>query len=297
MKAAIDIGSNTVRMLIGDVLCERVAPQRYFRSVTRLGGDYDPMHGLSAAASQRTLCALEAFATVLKERNPTCLRVVATEAVRRAVNRQQFVGEVRARTGLSVEILAGKEEAELTFSGAFSALQPSPLAALIFDIGGGSTEFILCKAGKRLWAKSYPLGVIRLAEAPDSAHGIEGILNTLVEDLRLAGWAPLLASASCELVGTAGTVTTLAAMDLAMTEYDWQRINNHVLPQSTLQALHERLLPLAPPARELIAGVEKGRGDLILPGAEIVLALLHVLGKDQMRVSDFGLLEGVLLSM
>lgn len=298
MKVAIDVGSNTVRMLIGESSCGRVIPQHYFRHVTRLGGGYDPIIGISAEASELTLSSLELFAQELHEINPACLRAVATEAVRRAVNGQQFVADVLARTGIVVEILSGEEEASLSSSGVIAGLQPQPDAALIFDIGGGSTEFIIIKEGNRLWQKSYPLGVISLAEAKeDSSQCIENILTELSEDLRIAGLASLLASRSCELVGTAGTVTTLAAIDLAMAEYDWQQINNYVLPQSTLYSLYERLRPLSSVERELIIGVENGRGDLILPGVEIVLTLLNVLGKDYLRVSDFGLLEGVLLAM
>lgn len=297
MKAAIDIGSNSVRMLVGEVVGDQVDPGHYSRHVTRLAGGYDPLTGISAEASERTLCALELFAQFCNKNNPTCIRAVATEAVRRAVNRQQFVAAVLARTGFVVEIIDGVEEAVLSSAGVLAALKPQPDAALIFDIGGGSTEFIVIKGGKRLWQKRYPLGVVSLAEASDSEMGIESVLTALDEDLRVAGLSSLLASEECELVGTAGTVTTLAALDLAMTEYDWQRINNYVLSQAALYSLYERLFPLTPPERELLAGVEKGRGDLIIHGAAIVLSLLRLLDKDRLRVSDFGLLEGILLSM
>lgn len=297
MKAAIDIGSNSVRMLIGEVVCDQVVPEHYFRQVTRLAGGYDPLTGISDEAGERTLCALELFEKSLDRAKPTCTRVVATEAVRRAVNAPHFVADVLARTGFTVEIIDGNEEAALSSAGVLAGLKPQPSAALIFDIGGGSTEFIVIKGGKRLWQKSYPLGVVTLAETPDPALAIEGTLSVVEEDLRLAGMSSLLASEECELVGTAGTVTTLAALDLAMAEYDWQRINNYVLSQAALLSLYERLLPLTPPERELLAGVEKGRGDLIIQGAAIVLSLLHLLDKNCLRVSDFGLLEGILLSM
>lgn len=297
MKAAIDIGSNSVRMLVGEVINGQVVPQHYFRHVTRLAGGYHPLTGISPEASERTLCALEFFAKSLAKMKPTCVRVVATEAVRRAVNGPQFAADVLARTGFAVEIIDGVEEAVLSSAGVLAGLKPQPAAALIFDIGGGSTEFIVINAGKRLWQKSYPLGVVSLAEASDSGIGIERVLIELAEDLRVAGWSSLIASESCELVGTAGTVTSLAALDLAMTEYDWQRINNYVLPQSTLLSLYARLFPLTSSEREQLPGVEKGRGDLIVHGAAIVLSLMNRFCKDRLRVSDFGLLEGILLSM
>jgi exopolyphosphatase/guanosine-5'-triphosphate,3'-diphosphate pyrophosphatase len=297
MKAAIDIGSNSLRMLVGEVVDDQVVPQHYFRHVTRLGGDYDPRTGISAAASARTLSALEIFAQILDRMKPICTRAVATEAVRRAVNGQQFVADALKRTGFTIEIIDGKEEALLSSAGVLAGLKPQPASALIFDIGGGSTEFIVIREGKRLWQKSYPLGVVSLAEAPDPDLVIERVLTMLAVDLRLADLSPLLAEAGCELVGTAGTVTTLAALDLAMTEYDWQRINNYLLPQATLHTLYKRLLPLPAAERELLPGVEKGRGDLIVHGAAIVLFLMNLLRKEQLRVSDFGLLEGILLSM
>jgi exopolyphosphatase/guanosine-5'-triphosphate,3'-diphosphate pyrophosphatase len=297
MKAAIDIGSNSLRMLVGEVVGDQVVPVHYFRHVTRLAGGYDPLTGISAEASERTLSALELFAQFCKKNKPSCIRAVATEAVRRAVNRQQFVAAVLARTGFVVEIIDGVEEAVLSSAGVLAALRPQPDAALIFDIGGGSTEFIVIKGGKRLWQKSYPLGVVSLAEASDSGTGIERVLTVLANDLRVAGLSSLLVSECCELIGTAGTVTTLAAYDLAMTEYNWQRINNHILSQTTLRSLYARLLPLTPSEREQLPGVEKGRGDLIVHGAAIVLSLLNLLRKERLRVSDFGLLEGILLSM
>lgn len=297
MKAAIDIGSNSVRLLVGEILCDQVVPQHYFRRITRLAGGYDPNVGISTEASARTLSALELFAQVLEKIKPDNIRVVATEAVRRAVNGQQFVADVLMRTGFTIEIIDGDEEASLSSAGVLAGLKPQPAAALIFDIGGGSTEFIVIKSGKRVWQKSYPLGVVSLAETQEPGLVIEKVLTRLTEDVRVAGLSPLLASEVCELVGTAGTVTTLAALDLAMIEYDWQRINNYMLSQSTLLSLYERLLPLTAVARELLPGVEKGRGDLIVHGAGIVLALMKLLRKEHLRVSDFGLLEGTLLSI
>ena len=265
MKAAIDIGSNTLRMLVREIfVVTKSSPHTYFRHVTRLGGAMTRSTGISAEASERTLCALESFAQVLDKMKPTRTRAVATEAVRRAVNGQQFVDDVLARTGLIVEIIDGDEEALLSSAGVLAGLNPQPITALIFDIGGGSTEFIVINGGKRLWQKSYPLGVVSLAEAPEPGFVIDKVLIVLAEDIRLAGLFPLLASEGCELVGTAGTVTTLAALDLVMSEYDWQRINNYILTQSTLLSLYERLLPLTPAERERLPGMEKGRGDLIV---------------------------------
>ena len=297
MKAAIDIGSNSVRMLLGEVVGDQVIPYHYFRHITRLAGGYDPQAGISVAASARTLSALEVFGQRLGQIKPSCTRAVATEAVRRAINGEKFVADVLERTGIPVEIINGDEEAALSSAGVLAGLQPPPVAALIFDIGGGSTEFIVIKDRQRLWQKSYPLGVVSLAETPKPELVIAEMLTVLANDLRAAGFHSLFTVADCELIGTAGTVTTLAAFDLAMSEYNWQRINNYVLSRSALLSLYQRLLPLSATERELLPGIEKGRGDLIAHGADIVLALMTLFRKAALRVSDFGLLEGTLLSM
>jgi len=297
VKAAIDIGSNSVRMLFGEVVGDQIVPRHYFRHITRLAGGYNPHIGISAEASARTFSALDVFAQLLEKTKPISCRAVATEAVRRAVNGERFVADVLERTGISVEIINGEEEAVLSSAGVLAGLQPQPVDALIFDIGGGSTEFIVIKDRKRLWQKSYPLGVVSLAENPNPEIVIAERLAILENDLRVAGFHSLLAGVGYELIGSAGTVTTLAAVDLDMREYDWQRINNYVLSRSALLSLYKRLCSLSTTERELLPGVEKGRGDLIVHGAVIVLALMKLTCKDAVRISDFGLLEGTLLSM
>lgn len=297
MKAALDIGSNTVRMLLGESLAGRVCPERYLRTITRLGGGYDQQMGISADAAERTIVTLEAYARVLEEVRPEQVRAVATEAVRRAVNRNDFVEAVLRRTGISVEIISGAEEAALSCVGVLSALEARPLSALIFDIGGGSTEFVVLQGEETLWQKSYPLGVVSLAEAAQPAQAITQCLAELAADLRAVGLLDAVRSVACVPVGTAGTVTTLAAIALGMVTYDWRRVNNFELTITALQQMQQRFLPMTPSEREAVPGMEPGRGDLIVHGMEIVLGLLELCGKKRLRVSDFGLLEGVLLSM
>lgn len=297
MKAALDIGSNTVRMLLGEPMAGRICPERYLRTITRLGGGYDPQVGIAADAAERTIVALEAYARVLAEVRPEQIRAVATEAVRRAGNRNVFVEAVRRRTGISVEIISGAEEAAFSCAGVLAALDPRPGSALIFDLGGGSTEFVVLQGDETLWQKSYPLGVVSLAEAAQPAQSIAQLLTELAEDLNKVGLLDAVRSAACVPVGTAGTVTTLAAVALGMTNYDWRRINNFELTSIALQQMQQRFLPLTPSEREAMPGMEPGRGDLIVHGMEIVLGLLDLCGKERLRVSDFGLLEGVLLSM
>jgi exopolyphosphatase/guanosine-5'-triphosphate,3'-diphosphate pyrophosphatase len=296
MRAAVDVGTNTVRMLFGEVLNGRVVPDSYHRRITRLGGGATIEKGLTPEAMERTLSALTEMGGILRSSGVGAIRAVGTAALRNAVNGFHFVETVRSVSGIPLEIIDGDEEATLCARGVLSALSPRPDRCLIFDIGGGSTEFILSQGDELIFQRSYPLGVVHLCDQfpdPDRQRmRIEGILDRFLDDLPSDGDA-----AGCTLVGTAGTVTTLAALQLGMTQYDWRRVNNLVIGIENLQGMARRLAHLLPEERESLPGMEKGRGDLILPGIRIVLGILERLGRRQVTVSDFGLLEGALLSL
>lgn len=296
MRAAIDVGTNTVRMLFGEVLNGRVLPASYYRRITRLGGGATIEKGLSPEAMERTLSALTEMGAILRSSGVDAVRAVGTAALRNAGNGAHFVEKVRSVSGIPLEIIDGDEEASLCAKGVLSALRPRPDRCLIFDIGGGSTEFIVSHGDELIFQRSYPLGVVHLCEhfpSPDRQRmRIGKILDRFLDDLAAGGDA-----AGCTLVGTAGTVTTLAALHLEMTQYDWRRVNNLVLGIEDLERIDHRLAPLRPEDREALPGMEKGRGDLILPGIRIVLGVLERLKRRQVTVSDFGLLEGTLLSL
>jgi exopolyphosphatase/guanosine-5'-triphosphate,3'-diphosphate pyrophosphatase len=299
--AAIDVGSNTVRLLIGDTDGRTIIPRRYFRRITRLGGGFDPNTGLAAPAIARTLAAIREIEEVLRTEPVSSLRMVGTEALRRAGNNGRVVADVAAATGWSLEIIAGDEEARLSAAGARVALVPLPETYLLFDIGGGSTEFTLQQGAEILYHRSFPLGVVSLAErAPTPLQRSAAICSTLdllQKDLAGCGALPLLEGAQTLLVGTAGTVTTLAALKLRMRDYDWRKVNNQELERDYLRSLHQMLSHLSCEERLALPGMEAGREDLIVAGIEIVLAILQRFEKPALKVSDFGLLEGVLLSL
>ncbi len=270
--------------------------------ITRLGGGWSEREGLAPDAMERTLFALARMAETVRASGATAVRVVGTQALRVSCNGQEFAGRVRAETGFPLEIITGGEEAELSARGVLAALHPSPERHLIFDIGGGSTEFIYWHQGRILFSNSYPLGVVSLAEqyggVEEQVQHIQAILDQLTCDLNASlGPGGLGEDRPCLFVGTAGTVTTLAAMDLGMVDYDWRRINNHVLHHHRLQGMLEALLPMPVSEREKVPGIEQGRGDLIVPGLQVVLSVLHHFGSDRLHVSDFGLLEGALMSL
>ncbi len=248
---------------------------------------------------ERTLSALREFAEILVENGIKKVRCVGTEVLRTAANAPEFVRQLAEKTGMSLEIVAGEREARLTAAGVLGALDPRPADCLIIDIGGGSTEFILCHAGVALLHRSYPLGAVRLAEDFTDTASMRVCIDTILEKFRAEveekNLLRFIVTPECHLIGTAGTVTTLAALQLQMSPYDWRRVNNLVLRKSNLCELRKLLVPLSVAAREKLPGMEKGRGDLIVPGLHILLAVLDLFSFELLTVSDFGLLEGVLL--
>lgn len=300
MLAAIDVGSNTLRMLIGEFVAGRLQKENYFRQITRLGGGYVPGKGLAAESMERTLSALCSFSRQLQHDQVRTVRAVGTAALRRAENRLQFLEMVQQRTGLQIEVIDGREEAELSAAGVLTVIEPLPKTSLIVDIGGGSTEFILCRGREYLFQQSYPLGVVRLSEEaanePQRRQLILAMLRELQLALRRAGH-PLNAYPGCQLIGTAGTVTTLAAMQLRMVDYDWRLINNQTLNLVWLKTALAQVAPMPLEQRASLPGLEEGRADLIVPGLEILISLCKFTGKEQLKVADSGLLEGVLLTM
>jgi exopolyphosphatase/guanosine-5'-triphosphate,3'-diphosphate pyrophosphatase len=299
MRAAVDVGTNTVRLLLGEERDGRVVPDRYYRRITRLGGGFTSEMGLSPQAMERTLSALTEIGEILRSSGVNTVRAVGTAALREAPNGVSFAEKIRSAARIPLEIIDGIEEATLCARGVLSALSPRPDHCLIFDIGGGSTEFILTRGSEPMFQRSYPLGVVRLCEQVPSLDQqtvrIGQILERFQADLAVAGWERVAAGST--LVGTAGTVTTLAALQLEMTQYDWRRVNNLVLGVEDLKRMASRLAPLSSEERESLPGMEKGRGDLILPGLGIVLGILEHFGRSQVTASDFGLLEGALLSL
>lgn len=295
MFATIDIGSNTVRMLVGH--CRQGVLQlcRYERSITRLAGGFSSTSELAPASMERTCATIVDFADILKNENISCLRVVGTAALRRANNRGLFIDRILQLTGLKIEIIDGDEEARLMTSGVLSVITPSPEQAVIFDIGGGSTEIVCFDQGQIQFQHSYPVGVVKLAEECPSVAQRQQLISDLTDHFIRACPRQIIKSPTLQLIGTAGTMTTLAAVDLSLTSYDAALVNNHKLDLVWLEQLYQHLLTLTPAQCEIIPGMEPGRGDLIPAGIEIAVALAQALAVKQISVSDAGLLEGVFI--
>lgn len=295
MNAAVDVGSNTVRMLLGDCPNGELRPHRYERQITRLAGGFTAVQGLAEDSMERTLAVLKQFADILSTESVERVRAVGTEALRRAVNGPAFVQRVRETTGLPLEIISGTEEAGLMTRGILSVIDPLPENALLVDIGGASTELVCVSRGEILAQQSYPFGVVRLCDGNADDTQIRGTVAAALEDIGQQLKSTGLVVADCELIGTAGTVTTLAAIHQQLISYDASLINNHFISTDWLKCLEAKLESMTVPEREALPGMEKGRGDLILPGLRVVLGLLQDCLRPGIKVADSGLLEGILL--
>jgi exopolyphosphatase/guanosine-5'-triphosphate,3'-diphosphate pyrophosphatase len=297
--ATIDLGTNTVRLLVVEVAGDdrwRVIEQD--QRVTRLGEGLARSGRLGDIPAARTAAVVAEYVGRARAHAADRIRIVATSAVREAANGRDFSRMIEAMTGRAVEIVSGEDEARLTVLGILRGLGRTPARLLAVDIGGGSTEFIAADRGRIVAAASLRLGVVDLAERypfPDRvdrvrydamAAEIRGRLRAeLPGDIRAAG-ADLL-------VGTAGTVTTLAALDLGLTEYDAARVQGHRLSRARIEALRDRLGALSVTERARLPCLEPGRADLIVPGVAIVLAALDVTAAADVLVSDWGLREGI----
>jgi exopolyphosphatase / guanosine-5'-triphosphate,3'-diphosphate pyrophosphatase len=298
--AAIDLGSNTVRLLVVEIAPAggwRVIDQD--QRVTRLGEGLAAHGRLGDAPMARTAATVGEYAERAARAGARETRIIATSAVREAANGGAFVAALGRATGVSVRVVSGEDEARLTVRGIVAGLGRPAARLLAFDIGGGSTEFTLARDGEVVAAVSLKLGVVPLAERYPFPGAVEWpryrALEREVRD-RLAAELPagILDSGVSDLVGTAGTVTTLAALDLGLATYDAGRVQGHRLARAAVERLRDRLGALSVRGRGELPCLEPGRADLILPGVAIVLAALDTTRTAGVVVSDWGLREGIM---
>ncbi len=300
--AAIDVGTNTLRLLIAEAVShDDFIILHEEQEITRLGEGLIPSRLLQDGPWRRSLVVLRRFAEVTRSFKAEGVAAVATSAVREAMNREELVAEIARETGLTVRVIDGREEARLTLLGVRRGLRLGSWRILVMDVGGGSTEFVLAKGEAIEAIVSTGLGVVKLTEqyllsdppTPGELLALQHVVARRIDRLR----SELPALEGTQLVGTAGTLTTLAAIDLGLVTYDWEKVQGHCVSLATVRELLDRLASLPLPDRRGIPGLESGRADVILAGAAIVAASLERLGYKEIRVSDGGLREGILLDL
>ncbi|MBU0674397.1 MAG: hypothetical protein KJ950_07130 [Proteobacteria bacterium] len=297
-SCAIDLGTNSFRLLIDSPLRPASIPAIKKLITVRIGQDVVTTGQICPEAMERGLSALAEFRREMEIARPCFCRCCGTEALRRAQNSPLFIKKAEKILGCAVELIDGTQEAALTAAGVFASLclPTGPAEIIIADVGGGSTEVIvLSRHGKIVQSASFSIGAVSLTEAEDgdmktSALGIfRKDLNDFID--------PLAKNKNqFTLIGSGGTATAMAALELKLETYDGTRVQGHGLTRSMIDLFHHRLSAIPPGSRSLLPGLEEGRGDIILAGMEIYQELLATIGGEGMIVSDAGLLEGILLS-
>ena len=305
LHASIDVGSNTLRLLIGESKDKRVHVTCYKRTITRLGTDIHRTGKLQNAPVESSIAVLRNFSSLISSYNVKHVKAVATSALREASNADIFIQRVLAETGISIEVISGEKEAELTLKGILASLPEHAASGyqslLIVDMGGGSTEWVFYKNNTCLGRGSIPLGVIKLygeciKTDPVSMTDISCLNNEIAPHLHtLSNHVGHSIDTITHLIGTAGTFTTLAAIDLELETYEREKIHLHRLSLPGLYYMSQNLFSLTLEARKNVRGLEAERADLIIPGIQFTIKLMEFFHFQELFISDYGLLEGVLL--
>jgi len=300
--AGVDIGTLTCRLLIADLLPGgRLREVRSDRRILRLGEGVDQTKQLSVTAMDRVVQCLREWREMIDASHVDAAAVVATSAVRDATNRDEFLDRVKHEAGFEIELISGEEEARRTMLGIRSGLPIRVTDVLALDIGGGSTEFILDRPGQNPVVRSIDIGVVRLCERllhhdPPTDEEVREAREWIARETK-AAVAGMDSYHTATFVGTAGTVTSLAAMAQQLPTYEPSRIHNYQLQLSTIQTLEQTLLSHNKTDRVGLPGLEKGREEVIAAGAIIIRTIMETLGISAVLVSDLGLREGVLKSI
>jgi len=305
--ATIDIGTNSVLLLVAESESKSelgleggaLRPLLERATVTRLGEGVDRNRRLLDAACERTLSCLSQYATDLRALGVTRVDAVGTSAMRDAEGGQAFVNRAQEILGVRPRVIDGNEEARLTFAGALSGL-PQTGKVTVFDIGGGSTEIVVGSASGNAserhirGAVSLNIGSVRLFERhvrsdPPSAAELERV----EQDIALALAAAPKPEAGATLVGVAGTVTQLAALELELTRYDATRVHGYTLTRGAVDRIASRLAALDLATRRGLPGMEPSRADVLVVGSAIARAVLEWSGAAELVVSDRGVRWGL----
>lgn len=310
--AALDLGTNNCRLLIARPSGENFTVIDAFSRVVRLGEGLSASGKLSDAAMERTLGALHVCAEKLRRRNVHLARSVATEACRRASNGAAFIERVREETGIALDIISAQEEARLAVLGCHILLEDGVGPAVIFDIGGGSTELVLIEPGGPVprildWL-SVPWGVVSLTDSVQPPDGTErgrairyAEMRRLVSD-SFAPFAERVAdtakqSDTIRLLGTSGTVTTLASIHLELPQYDRRAVDGLIVPSRSMRDISLRLSTMSEADRRTLPCIGDDRANLVVAGCAILESILDIWPARELAVADRGIREGILRSL
>ena len=307
--AALDLGTNNCRLLVARPVDGGFRVIDAFSRIVRLGEGLERDGELSGAAMDRTIDALKVCALKMRRRRVVRARNVATAACRRAGNRDLFLDRVRSETGLEIEIISSDEEAKLAVAGCAPLIDREVSHALVFDIGGGSTELMWVRrqdgAAAVIASASLPFGVINLSEAHGTDIVPRAVYESMIADVEaslkefdaLHGIRPMIEDGAAQMLGTSGTVTTLAGIHLKLARYDRQAVDGSYLSADAIRVVNNQLLAMDCRARAKEPCVGPARADLVLAGCAILDAILRTWPAPGLVVADRGLREGILLGL
>ncbi|HMR30884.1 MAG TPA: Ppx/GppA phosphatase family protein [Geminicoccaceae bacterium] len=303
--AALDLGTNNCRLLVVETREDGFEVVDSFSRIVRLGEGLAATGRLGERAMARTLAALKVCARIIARHRAERVRCVATEACRRAVNGGEFIDRVARVTGIELEILGQEEEARLAMLGCMPLVEADSEQLLMVDIGGGSTEimwldrFAADDGADPGHSISLPMGVVTLSESygPEiDAGGYDQMVGLVHDELRSLRGDRLQrrGGAKIQMLGTSGTVTTLAAVHLGLRRYDRRRVDGLSLPFASIEAVSRRLRRLDNDARAAHPCIGVGRADLVVAGSAILEAVHGLWPVERLHVADRGLREGIL---
>jgi exopolyphosphatase/guanosine-5'-triphosphate,3'-diphosphate pyrophosphatase len=304
--AAIDIGTNSVRLLVADgeghddPRQAKVATVERLMRITRLGQGVNETRALHPDAIARTVAVLREYREVIERLGVTKVRATATSAARDSTNRDDFFAAVHDALGVTPELLSGEEEAALSFLGATATID-APAPYLVVDIGGGSTEFVL-GTDAPVGLVSLDMGCVRITEqflesdppAPEELSNAVAWVRDLVADVPRVIPGALDAAT---LVGLAGTVTTVAAVELGLPEYDAEKIHGFRLTRAAVEDVFRTFATETAAQRATNPGLEPGRVDVIVGGVAVLAGILRTLDVDEVLVSESDILDGLVRSL
>lgn len=310
--AALDLGTNNCRLLIARPSGESFTVIDAFSRVVKLGENLATTGKLSDAAMQRTMDALRVCSDKLRRRNVFLARSVATEACRRACNGAEFIERVRQETGIMLDIISAEEEARLAVLGCHILLEQGDGPAIIFDIGGGSTELVLLEQGgdpvpRILDWLSVPWGVVSLTDTVKRTGSGKQEREARYTEMRrvvlesLQPFANRIGDAAkaqdIRLLGTSGTVTTLASLHLELPHYDRKAVDGLIVPAQAMRSISDRLSHMSRGDRGDLPCIGQDRSELVVAGCAILESILDIWPAERLGVADRGIREGILRSL
>ena len=294
IAAGIDIGSNSIRLIIAEVENNKIKNIIYQeKATTRLAANINKTGILQEEPFNKSINVLAGFRKALNKYNVEKIKTVATSAVREAANGKEFINAAK-NSGIEISIISGKEEGMLEYLGVCSGFDAGR-QPLILDVGGGSSEIIYMQDNNELHTESHKIGVVKMADMFDFQKSSTEILEKCSAYIKAFFKDATIPNNSQNFIATAGTATTLAAIDMEMTEYDYNKVNGYKITKEKVIEILNKVYSTPYNKRLEIKGMDKGREDLIIPGILIILEILKKTNLNIITVSDFGLREGAVV--